>query len=309
MTVKDIFELRKQGRVEEAYDAIRPMYAIHKGKYTTLAMFWTACDVLKLRVEQKRLHEAEKIFQALLRVYPNIDDKDHKGHQAILRHAIVLAEASSNFRMLDFFSHYGVESLMEDDWKAERSSAGFLLPSRALRILTRMFHEIQDNPSVDDALLAMPLLEAAVKRAPNNRHCQRYMAVVYRIMGEKGKAIGIYQKLLKNLHDSWLYAELADLTDNPGTKTALLCQAIMNQRQEKFRTKYRFLLAQLLAGRDDARAAYELQKCIFVRQVLGYGPSEKIKALYAKLSGVHPVAEKDQFDFYQRMVRKYGQQL
>lgn len=52
MTVKEVFELRKQGRIEEAYDAIRPMYAAHKGRYTTLCMFWTAADVFKLRLEQ-----------------------------------------------------------------------------------------------------------------------------------------------------------------------------------------------------------------------------------------------------------------
>ena len=28
MTVQEIFELRRQGRVEEAYEAIRPMYAV-----------------------------------------------------------------------------------------------------------------------------------------------------------------------------------------------------------------------------------------------------------------------------------------
>ena len=126
-------------------------------------------------------------------------------------------------------------------------------------------------------------------------------------MGERAKAADIYKRLLTRASDSWLYAELADVTDNPGTKAALLCQAIMNQRQEKFRTKYRFLLAQLLVGRDDARAAYEIQKCVSVRQVLGYGSSERMKDLYVKLSGVHPVAEEDQLDFYQRMVCKFGQ--
>ena len=43
-------------------------------------MFWTAADVFKLRLEQKRFYEATKIFQALRRVLPNIDDKD--GHAA-----------------------------------------------------------------------------------------------------------------------------------------------------------------------------------------------------------------------------------
>ncbi len=62
MTVKEVFELRKQGKIEEAYEAIRPMYATHKGKYTTLCMFWTASDILKKRLQEKRVGEAEKIF-------------------------------------------------------------------------------------------------------------------------------------------------------------------------------------------------------------------------------------------------------
>lgn len=73
MTVKDIFDLRKQGRIEEAYDAIRPMYAVHKGRYTTLCMFWTAADVFKLRLEQERTEEAEKILEALKRMQPRVE--------------------------------------------------------------------------------------------------------------------------------------------------------------------------------------------------------------------------------------------
>ena len=39
MTVKDIFELRREGRVEEAYNAILPMYRVHHGKYTSSLFF------------------------------------------------------------------------------------------------------------------------------------------------------------------------------------------------------------------------------------------------------------------------------
>ena len=63
MTVKEIFELRKQGRIEEAYEAIRPMYAVHKGKYTTLAMFWTGSDILRKRLTEKRHTEARKVLK------------------------------------------------------------------------------------------------------------------------------------------------------------------------------------------------------------------------------------------------------
>lgn len=76
MTVKDVFELRRQGRIEEAYDAIRPMYAVHKGRYTTLCMFWTASDIFKKRLEEGRLEEAEKIFESLKRVFAYISDRE-----------------------------------------------------------------------------------------------------------------------------------------------------------------------------------------------------------------------------------------
>lgn len=74
MIVKEVFDLRKQGRIEEAYDAIRPMYAQHKGRYTTLCMFWTAADVFKLRLDQGRTDEAEKIYQALQRMLPRVEE-------------------------------------------------------------------------------------------------------------------------------------------------------------------------------------------------------------------------------------------
>ena len=74
MTVKEVFDLRKQGRIEEAYEAIRPMYAAHKGRYTTLCMFWTAADVFKLRLEQGRVEEAEKILEALKRMLPRVEE-------------------------------------------------------------------------------------------------------------------------------------------------------------------------------------------------------------------------------------------
>ena len=90
MTVQEIFDLRRQGRIDEAYDAIRPMYAAHKGRYTTLCMFWTAADVFKLRLEQGRVEEATKIYEALKRMLPRVEEitkeldkqPQHSGHSA-----------------------------------------------------------------------------------------------------------------------------------------------------------------------------------------------------------------------------------
>lgn len=84
MTVKEVFELRREGRVEEAYRAILPMYRVHHGKYTTLAMFWCAVDMMNLLLSRvvssdadsmSALHEAELIHKSLLRLCPNIYDE------------------------------------------------------------------------------------------------------------------------------------------------------------------------------------------------------------------------------------------
>lgn len=310
MTVKEVFELRKQGKIEEAYEAIRPMYAVHQGKYTTLCMFWTASDILKKRIMEQRLVEAEKIFKALLRVLPNIEDKDGRVLSSILYEAVTLDKEIRDFSMLDFVSQLNVEQLSDEDWKTITAPAvdgtpSHPIPSVAQQLLTCAFHEIQEDPTVDNALKAMPLLQEAMRRYPRNKNCLRYMAVVYRIMGEKDKAIDIYQQLLKHNCDSYLYAELAELTDDPGKKAALFCQAIQNQRQEKFRSGYRLELSRLLIDRDKSRAAYELLKCIASRKTQGFGITKEIQQMIQQLSGVQHVTDADQQEFYKKMVEKY----
>ncbi len=325
MTVKEVFDLRKQGKIEEAYEAIRPMYAVHQGKYTTLCMFWTASDILKKRIKEKRLDEAEKIFKALLRVLPNVDDKDGKAHSSILYAAVTLSREDRNFSMLDFVEQLKVEQLSDEDWKtiiapAVDGQPSHPIPSPAQQVLTSAFHELQEQrdgdfmtrkaprPHADvlsGCLKVMPLLQEAMRRNPRDKHNQRYMAVVYTVMDEREKAVAIYRQLLQRCHDSYLYAELAELTDEPGPKAALYCRAIMNQRQEKFRTGYRLALAHLLIDRDKPRAAYELQKCVDTRKALGFHVTRDLERLLQQLAGVQPVTEAEQQSFYQRMMKKY----
>ncbi len=76
MTAKEVFELRKLGHKEEAYEAARSLYATDKTPYTSLAMFWTAVDILKSRAGEGRLEEAEKILLALERMLPIVPDND-----------------------------------------------------------------------------------------------------------------------------------------------------------------------------------------------------------------------------------------
>jgi len=311
MTVKEVFELRKQGRIEEAYETIRPMYAVHKGKYTTLCMFWTASDILKKRVGEQRCDEAVKIFRALLRILPSIDDHDGKAHSSIYYEAVTLAkEAKGKFSMLDFVGQLKIEELRPDDWKTivappVDGRPGHPVPSVAQQMLTCAFHEIQESPTPDNALKAMPLLQEALRRHPYDKGSLRCQAAVYRIMGEREKAAAVYGQLLVRHHDSYLYAELAELTDDPGRKAALYCQAIQNQKQEKFRTGYRLELARLLLERDRPKAACELYKCVAARKAQGHGVTRDIQQMLQQLQGVAPATDAEQQVFYRRMAAKY----
>ena len=99
MDVKDIFALRKQGKIEEAYEAIRPLYREHKGRFTTLCMFWTASDVFKLRLEQGRVEEAEKIYRAMLRIQPSVENDERHSAAKFMHYAEGrLIKASEKFR-------------------------------------------------------------------------------------------------------------------------------------------------------------------------------------------------------------------
>lgn len=187
MTVREIFELRRQGRVEEAYAAIRPLYAVHKGRYTTLCMFWTASDVLGKRMRERHHVEAEQIFRALLRVLPGVDDADGKALAVLLRHAVRLAACVDSFRLLDVASGLTEEQLMRGEWRpvAMPTSAGGgmrLVPSAFRQMLDGVLRELQSAPTVDNALKAVPLLRVAVCRLPGDATVRRCVSVIHGIM-------------------------------------------------------------------------------------------------------------------------------
>ena len=85
MTIKKVYDLRRQGRLEEAYDAIRSLYAGDKSPHASLAMFWTAVDVLRARVEDGHTDDARKILSALERMLPNVPDKDGNVQDAFIK--------------------------------------------------------------------------------------------------------------------------------------------------------------------------------------------------------------------------------
>ena len=308
MEVRDVFELRKQGKIEEAYNAIRPMYAAHKGHYTTIAMFWIGVDVMRLRYQQRRLEEAYKIFQSLLRLYPTMDDKNLRGQATLLRAAMFVFDHDTSFSILNFVSERNViTKLTDDDWLTTESN-GHPVQSLGMRIVGKVFKEVEGKPTVETALKAAPILAEALKHSPYNLNNQRYKAMIYTIMGKRGKAINIYRHLLRDRHRSVLYKELAALIDDKQLKIALLTRAIATQRDEKFRQRMRFQLANMLFNTHKPYAKYELEKCISARKAAKYAIAWEMQNLSSSLNDVAAASEIDHKAFYRAqaaVVEKY----
>nr|MBP7471862.1 acetyltransferase [Prevotella sp.] len=299
MEVRDIFALRKEGRTEEAYNAIIPMYKVHQGHFTTLAMFWVGSDMLSLILSKGMINDAMKIFHSLCNVYQHIDDKDGKGQSVILHSAIKICDADSNFSMTDFILNWGIEKLGTADWTASQYN-NHIIPSIAQRIIARIYSEVENNPTPENANRVIPIINEALKHNRSNMTFLRLMALLYKISGAPSKAEVIYALLLEKHRLSYLYTELAEVCSNPKEQIILYCAAICSQRNEQFRTKSRIHLAHLLYSCDSKeRAAFEIQQSITNREQGGFHLSKEQLDLAKDLKVVTPVIATDEFKFYQ----------
>ena len=232
MEVRDIFKLRKEGRTEEAYQAIIPMYKNHHGHFTTMAMFWVGNDMLQLRLAEKKHDEAVRIFRSLCRVYPGLDDKDGRGQSVMLHNALKIADIDDHFSMTDFIIDWDISRLGTADWTGGTYN-GHPVPSVAQRIIGRIYREVELNQTLEMANLVVPILQVALQHSQYNLTYQRFLALLYKIEGQRDKAVELYNQMLKKHKLSYLYSEMAELVEDAQQKIALYCQAIITQRERR----------------------------------------------------------------------------
>ncbi len=327
--------MRRNGQFEQAYAAVLPMYRVHHGHYTTLCMFWTATDVMRLRIEAGKCREAEQIMASLRHLYPNLQDKDMSAARTLNRLALLLATKEQEmtrmrrmggngegeklawevepeemqFSLLDYMKDFGNQYMTEDDWQASEWN-GHVISSMGTKIVSRIFHEVQsaecivqseNRERLEDAL---EMVQTGLQHAPRNKHLLRYEAnLIYRL-GDKDSAIRKYRQLIERSKDSYLFSELAGMIDDQQERAALLAKAIMNQRTEVFAQKDRLTLAELLKELFPQNAAYELQQVVQLRDSMGQHMNRTILGLQQELADVVPVTMADQREFYQRMIKK-----
>lgn len=298
MEVRDIFALRKEeGKAEEAYRAISEIFAVHQGPHTNLCMFWCACDLQRQRVKEKNACEARRLLGQMVKVYPIIKDNDKRAARAISRAALDMDKLVTDFNLVYFMPWFNL--LTEEDWQS-KTIDNHRVPSLGQQIVNHLMRNIADR---DAAYIEQvtDIFRIALQKQPRYKENLRHLAQMQAALAQSDKAIDTYKNLLRRYHDSYLYWELAKLLDDNAAKTALLCQAIVNQRREEFRAKYHLELATLLMKQSLLpRAAYELRQCVAIRTKQKQPITPYIQRLQQRLASATPVSAADEQALYDR---------
>lgn len=259
--------------------------------------FWDIDRLFKKKLKAGAIDEARRLLYNMTVAYPQIDDNDLAGNKAIIHNALGLDKVVPNFN-LAYFVPYAMQ-LADSDWKGERRN-GRVIPSLGQRITNRLMSGIAERP--DNYIKGvMPFFRKALQHNPSNKDNLRHLARLYVRVKLKAQAVNIYKQLLRNYNDSYLYAELAELMDEPQHKVALLCQAIARQNKEAFNVGNRLRLAELLQMPEPTRAAYEIRQSMAARQKAGQPIPANVERIARILSDFTPVSEAEQKLYYERM--------
>lgn len=297
MTVKDIFELRKQGNISEAWEAIQPMFAVHHGPHTSMAYFWTAHDMLKTALQTKNHEATRHLLYNMTQAYPFIDDKDGRARTALILAALKVDKQTEGFNLVYFLPYF--EQMSDADWKKQKAGDHWV-PSLGERVMARLFSNLEQLHDTDYAAKLVPLLETALRHCPKNTNFIHYFVRLYLMLGNKDKAHELLRHSMKTSHDWWACHKLYELSDDPPLRVALLCQAISWQRREEFRSKMRVELARLLADVRPSNALYELRKSRVTRQSHGNHVPYYAKQLENRLKDATCATPDEQAAFYNR---------
>lgn len=183
-------------------------------------------------------------------------------YSLILNEAVAIEhDTPEHFRIRDFMNLWGWENLRDEDWRQFKNESGFMSSSLVEKLVGVYAKElVADRVAASDEFAA--LVDQALERFPNNQYMPLYKAYVLKSQGRNEEAMAYYRQLIqKTPRRGYLWAQAADLADDADRKIALLCKAIVSEREESFIGKSRLKLARLLLENGMAEyAKQELEK-------------------------------------------------
>lgn len=323
MTIKEITELRKSGKLQEATAAAEELFSNHPDKYSAGALFWCLFAAFKKQEERQakvtvtRMKDlftaycaddkmlAGWLIYATLRItrpddvtarktllmnYLNLGmPRPSSLHSLILSEAIVVEKNTPLlFRIRDFVRLWGLDNLREEDWKQFKTDKGITMPSTVEKLITVYAKELRtDHVAAPEKFSA--LLDKAMERYPDSQNLPHDKALVLMSLGDKDGAIDYYRKLLSRYPSKgYLWAQLSELIDNPETKMGMLVKAIKSGKDELV-GNYRLALARLFKDKGLLpNAKNEIVKFAETYQALGWHLKPEFRELDTLLTSVAP---------------------
>lgn len=187
MTTNDILELRKAGKVEDAYEAARKLYATIKDYESSSVMFLTATDILKRRVDEGRNDEANRIFLALKRLISNTPGQNEWMQATIKRCKTWIQQANNR----DANIKHVPEHIKLGKWGEELAAA--YLREKGYAILERDWHDCHKDIDIV-AQQKDRIVFVEVKTRRNRDFIEPELAVNYNKQKNLRMAINHYVK-------------------------------------------------------------------------------------------------------------------
>jgi tetratricopeptide (TPR) repeat protein len=270
MTFREIDNLRKQGRLEEAYRLARQaLENAPEDLWLKRGMGWVLYDLIKR--ELREVHEEEEVEQLadtvnvnLRRVHRYFTEfrqlslplEDNVIRSQMLRLAVQAQKAGWK-GFLDFVEWWGLEHLASEDWEPSQTEDGRELPCLALRVLYALGRVLRSLPPQDSRVTwILEHLQEGLSCYLDDQWLLRSKGFALAKLARFNEAREVMiQVLRKNPGEWWRWREMGELLEADDPEQAIMCyyHACTLERDKGKLVGVYLRLAQLLA----AQARYD----------------------------------------------------
>lgn len=266
MTFQEINNLRKQGKLEEAYRLAREaLQNAPDDLWLNRAMGWVIYDLIKRELQtvsdddedgadaestlsNVNFGRIQRYFAEYQRLQLPISDTMIRSQ--MLRLA-TKAQKVGWRGFLEFVEWWGLEHLTEDDWQPNRMEDGRELPSLALSVLYGLGRTLKSLDPRDSRIgWIYERLQQGLSRYPSDQWLTRSSAVALAKLGRLDEAReAMRQVLRKNPREWWRWKDMAELLETDAPDQAIMCyyRACALERDKTKLVGVYVRLAQLLA--------------------------------------------------------------
>ncbi len=292
-------------RYEEAYQSLLPYIESREVPDRFLMNCgWVIYYYLKLQKESRQSIELRKAFALYFIVCQPA---------ASLLHSLVMVQAvnlekkhENDFKFVEFCQMWHLDCLREEDFARQtvKTDDGktFEYNSLAEDVATRLYKEMKQRHTPHFAKSLLPFMERVAQKCPQNKFVPMYVAQMWLWAGDREKAVEMYQKILQNTPDWYLWKNLGEIVDDDDDRISFFCKALTMQGKEEFVGDLHLALARLLVDKNPPQALYEVNRYIGTYQRNNWGISDEVRVLADRLHGVAP--ETQPKAFYQANVER-----